>query len=70
MGWIRVYKPRIEINSIMARPLTKLGELKKTLNSIALPTQDVNEILDKCIKELLARTPTSPPQTPETPEVA
>lgn len=44
---------------IMARPLTKFGELKKVLKEIKLPAKDVNEILDKTISELKARTPTN-----------
>lgn len=43
----------------MARPLSKIGELKKTITEVNLPSKEVNEILDKAIVELKARTPTS-----------
>lgn len=44
----------------MARPLTKFGELKKTLVSVELPSKDIDEILQKAIDELKARTPATP----------
>lgn len=44
----------------MARPLTKFGELKKTLKEIKLPQAEIDSILGKTIEELKARTPTGP----------